>query len=78
MSRGWKVYEGIRKESQRSETPTGVRTASSGLSRRLDVAEGRVSEQEGMSVNLPKSKAKRAKIENTQHPRALGPLQKYP
>ena len=57
----WEFYEGIGKESQRSETPAGVRTAFSGLSRRLDTAEGRVSEQEGMSVNLPKSKSKESK-----------------
>lgn len=50
-----------KKEIQRSETPAGVRDCLSGLSRRLDTAEGRVSEQEGMSVNLPKSKSKESK-----------------
>ena len=42
-------------------TVTEMKTAFSGLSRRLDTAEGRVSEQECMSVNLPKSKSKESK-----------------
>ena len=78
MSRGWKFYGGIKKESQRSETPTEIKTAFSGLSRRLDMAEGRVSELEGMSVNLLKSKSKESKDGKTEHPRTAGPLQEYP
>ena len=38
-----------------------MKTAFSGLSRRLDMAEGRVSEQEGMSMKLPESKSKENK-----------------
>ena len=38
-----------------------MKTDLSGLSRRLDMAEGRVSKQEGMSMKLPENKSKENK-----------------